>query len=87
MEFAKSDRRAVRKVNFIGNRLFWSIQVRDQGCVIALRRPYFSLHLLLATATSGLIMLAVLGFNAMGDAGRDVLAPAMLNRMSEGRTT
>lgn len=33
------------------------------------------------------IMLAVLGFNAMGDAIRDILDPRMLHRVRGGRTT
>jgi ABC-type dipeptide/oligopeptide/nickel transport system permease subunit len=34
-----------------------------------------------------LIMLAVPGFNAMGDAIRDILDPRMLSRVRGGRTT
>jgi peptide/nickel transport system permease protein len=34
-----------------------------------------------------LIMLAVLGFNAIGDAIRDILDPRMLNRIRGGRIT
>jgi peptide/nickel transport system permease protein len=49
--------------------------------------PYLRLHPLLAVFPGLLIMLAVLGFNAMGDAIRDVLDPRMLNRVRGGRTT
>jgi hypothetical protein len=34
-----------------------------------------------------IVMLAVLGFNAMGDAIRDILDPRMLSRVRGGRTT
>src|SRR5262245_28583920 len=49
--------------------------------------PYLRLHPHLAVFPGLLIMLAVLGFNAMGDAIRDILDPRMLNRVRGGRTT
>ena len=49
--------------------------------------PYFRLHPHLAVFPGLLIMLAVLGFNAMGDAIRDILDPRMLSRVRGGRTT
>ena len=55
-----------------------------------MRRPgssYLRLHPHLARFSGLLIMLAVLGFNAMGDAIRDILGLRMLNRLRVGRTT
>jgi len=49
--------------------------------------PYLRLYPHLAIFPGLLIMLAVLGFNAMGDAIRDILDPRMLNRVRGGRTT
>ena len=49
--------------------------------------PYFRLHPHLAIFPGLLIMLAVLGFNAMGDAIRDILDPRMMSRVRGGRTT
>jgi peptide/nickel transport system permease protein len=49
--------------------------------------PYLRLYPQLAIFPGLLIMLAVLGFNAMGDAIRDILDPRMLNRVRGGRTT
>ncbi len=49
--------------------------------------PYLRLYPHLAVIPGLLIMLAVLGFNAMGDAIRDILDPRMLNRVRGGRTT
>src|SRR4029434_730312 len=49
--------------------------------------PYFRLHPHLAVLPGLLIMLAVLGFNAMGDAIRDILDPRMMSRVRGGRTT
>ena len=49
--------------------------------------PYLRLPAHLAIFPGLLIMLAVLGFNAMGDAIRDILDPRMLNRVRGGRTT
>ena len=49
--------------------------------------PYLRLYPELAVFPGLLIMLAVLGFNAMGDAIRDILDPRMLNRVRGGRTT
>jgi ABC-type dipeptide/oligopeptide/nickel transport system permease subunit len=49
--------------------------------------PYLRLFPHLAIFPGLLIMLAVLGFNAMGDAIRDILDPRMLNRVRGGRTT
>lgn len=49
--------------------------------------PYLRLQPHLAIFPGLLIMLAVLGFNAMGDAIRDILDPRMLNRVRGGRTT
>ncbi|MGZ8499362.1 MAG: hypothetical protein ACXW5W_13070 [Candidatus Binatia bacterium] len=44
-------------------------------------------HLLLFPGLLILVMLAVRGFNAMGDAIREILDPRMLNRLRGGRTT
>lgn len=55
-----------------------------------MRRPgssYLRLHPDLARLSELLIMLAVLGFNAMGDAIRDILDLRMLNRLRGGRTS
>ena len=49
--------------------------------------PYLRLYPQLAIFPGLLIMLAVLGFNAMGDAIRDILDRRMLNRVCGGRTT
>ncbi len=49
--------------------------------------PYLRLHPHVAIFPGLLIMLAVLGFNAMGDAIRDILDPRMLSRVRGGRTT
>ena len=49
--------------------------------------PYLRLYPHLAIIPGLLIMLAVLRFNAMGDAIRDILDPRMLNRVRGGRTT
>jgi ABC-type dipeptide/oligopeptide/nickel transport system permease subunit len=43
-------------------------------------------HPIMATLPASRIVLAVLGFNAMGDASRDILDPRMLNKISGGRT-
>jgi len=48
--------------------------------------PYLRLHPHMAIFPGLLIMLAVLGFNAMGDAIRDILDPRMLSRVRGGRT-
>jgi len=48
--------------------------------------PYLRLYPYLAIFPGLLIMLAVLGFNAMGDAIRDYLDPRMLNPLRGGRT-
>ena len=48
--------------------------------------PYLRLYPHLPIFHGLLIMLAVLGFNAMGDAIRDILDPRMLNRVRGGRT-
>jgi len=47
--------------------------------------PYLRLYPHLAVFPGLLIMLAVLGFNAMGDAIRDILDPRMLSRVRGGR--
>jgi ABC-type antimicrobial peptide transport system permease subunit len=47
---------------------------------------YFCLHPSLAVVPGLLVMLAVLGINAMGDAIRDILDPRMLSRVRGGRT-
>ena len=60
--------------------LTWGGMLRAGG-------PYLRLHPHLAIFPGLLIMLAVLGFNAMGDAIRDILDPRMLNRVRGGRTT
>lgn len=49
--------------------------------------PYLRLHPHLAIFPGLLIMLAVLGFNAMGDAVRDILDPRMMSRVRGGRST
>lgn len=49
--------------------------------------PYLRLHPHLAIFPGLLIMLAVLGFNAMGDAIRDILDPRMMSRVRGGRST
>jgi peptide/nickel transport system permease protein len=49
--------------------------------------PYLRLYPHVAIFPGLLIMLAVLGFNAMGDAIRDILDPRMLSRVRGGRTT
>jgi ABC-type dipeptide/oligopeptide/nickel transport system permease subunit len=49
--------------------------------------PYLRLYPHLSIYPGVLIMLAVLGFNAMGDAIRDILDPRMLNRVRGGRTS
>lgn len=49
--------------------------------------PYLRLHPHLAIFPGMLIMLAVLGFNAMGDAVRDILDPRMMSRVRGGRST
>ena len=49
--------------------------------------PYLRLYPHVAIYPGLLIMLAVLGFNAMGDAIRDILDPRMLNRVRGGRTS
>lgn len=49
--------------------------------------PYLRLHPHLAIFPGLLIMLAVLGFNAMGDAVRDVLDPRMMSRVRGARST
>jgi len=60
--------------------LTWGGMLRAGG-------PYLRLYPQLAIFPGLLIMLAVLGFNAMGDAIRDILDPRMLNRVRGGRTT
>ncbi len=57
------------------------------GGMLRAGSPYLRLHPHLAVFPGLLIMLAVLGFNAMGDAIRDILDPRMLNRVRGGRTT
>jgi ABC-type dipeptide/oligopeptide/nickel transport system permease subunit len=59
----------------------------DHFLMRCLGGPYLRLHLELAVYPGLLIMLAVLRFNAMGDAIRDILDPRMLNRVRGGRTT
>jgi len=54
---------------------------------VAAGGPYLRLYPHLEIFPGLLIMLAVLGFNAMGDAIRDILDPRMLNRVCGGRTT
>ncbi|HEX9662741.1 MAG TPA: hypothetical protein VGB27_10690 [Candidatus Binatia bacterium] len=49
--------------------------------------PYLRLYPHVAIYPGLLIMLAVLGFNAMGDAIRDIFDPRMLNRVRGGRTS
>ena len=49
--------------------------------------PYLRLYFHVAIYPGLLIMLAVLGFNAMGDAIRNILDPRMLNRVRGGRTS
>jgi len=57
------------------------------GARVRAGSPYLRLYPHLAVFPGLLIMLAVLGFNAMGDAIRDILNPRMLNRVRGGRTT
>jgi len=57
------------------------------GGMLRAGSPYLRLYPHLAVFPGLLIMLAVLGFNAMGDAIRDILDPRMLNRVRGGRTT
>lgn len=57
------------------------------GGMLRAGSPYLRLHPLLAVFPGLLIMLAVLGFNAMGDAIRDILDPRMMSRVRGGRST
>ena len=57
------------------------------GGMLPAGNPSLRLHAHLAVLPALLIMLAVLGFNAMGDAIRDILDRRMLNRLRGGRTT
>lgn len=57
------------------------------GAVCCASQPLPAVLSDLAVFPGLIMMLAVLGFNAMGDAIRDILAPRMLNRVRGGRTT
>jgi len=75
---------AVASLSFLGIGIdltlpTWIDILRDSG-------PYLRLHPHMAIFPGMLIMLAVLGFNAMGDAIRDILDPRMLSRVRGGRT-
>ena len=49
--------------------------------------PYLRLYPHVVIYPVPVIMLAVLGFNAMGDAIRDISDPRVLNRVRGGRTS
>jgi ABC-type dipeptide/oligopeptide/nickel transport system permease component len=81
-DFTQEDYQAMREYLGLGvdpTLPTWGRMLRAGG-------PYLRLYPHLAVFPGLLIMLAVLGFNAMGDAIRDILDPRMLSRVRGGRT-